>query len=222
MRLSRNYYTAHLILSRQPGPRLTRLRNRLKSVQMDCNDNGQGQGNQFALVSYIAPEPLGSFLDHLRLILAPDCRPHAHVTVLPPRYLSGTVGKAEAELREAVASFHAFEVELGDVELFAATDVVYIEVTSGYRELRELHDTLNRGAVQFDEQYSFHPHITLAQNMPKEVVAARLTASREAWKAWTGPRKFWVDQLTFVENFMDLWKDLACLPLVHEPAELVR
>ena len=189
---------------------------------MGSNDNGQGQGNQFALVSYIAPDPLGSFLDHLRLELAPECRPHAHVTLLPPRYLCGPVERAESELREAVANFHAFEVELGEVGLFAATEVVYIEVASGSRELCEMHNALNKGAVHFVEPYSFHPHITLAQRMPKEVVSANWKASREAWQAWAGPRKFRVDQLVFVENLMDDWKDLARFPLVHEPAELLR
>ena len=40
--------------------------------------------NQFALVIYI-PDPLGRFLDDLRRELAPDCVPHAHVSVLPPQ-----------------------------------------------------------------------------------------------------------------------------------------
>ena len=42
--------------------------------------------SQFALVAYI-PDPLGRFLDDLRVELTPDCKPRAHVTILPPRPL---------------------------------------------------------------------------------------------------------------------------------------
>jgi hypothetical protein len=43
--------------------------------------------NVFALVIYIG-DPLGRFLDDLRRELSPQCNPHAHVSVLPPRPLS--------------------------------------------------------------------------------------------------------------------------------------
>ena len=42
--------------------------------------------NVYALVIYI-PDPLGRFLDHLRRELVPAYKPHAHVSVLPPRPL---------------------------------------------------------------------------------------------------------------------------------------
>ncbi len=51
---------------------------------MGCSNGVVTSANQFALVSYI-PDPLGNFLDRLRLDLVPGCSPHAHVTVLPPR-----------------------------------------------------------------------------------------------------------------------------------------
>ena len=105
---------------------------------MGCSQNGHGPVNQFALVSYI-PGLLGEFLDLLRLQLAPDCRPHAHVTVLPPRPLNGPVEHAESELRQVTSRFHAFEVKLGAVEIFESSQVIYIEVDRGERELRAMH-----------------------------------------------------------------------------------
>src|SRR5581483_8545877 len=105
---------------------------------MGCSQNGHGLENQFALVSYI-PDPLGKFLDSLRLELAPECRPHAHVTILPPRPLKGPVEIAESELRQGASQFHAFEVKLGEVRLFELSEVVYIEVEAGEPELREMH-----------------------------------------------------------------------------------
>src|SRR5579864_2892576 len=94
--------------------------NRLKSIQMGCSQNGHGRVNEFALVSYI-PGELGEFLDSLRLQLAPDCQPRAHVTVLPPRPLKGSVEYAESELRQVSSRFHSFEVKLGGVEIFESS-----------------------------------------------------------------------------------------------------
>src|ERR1039458_2013161 len=79
-----------------------RLSHRLKSVQMGCETNGHVRVNQYALVSYVQA-PLGSFLDRLRLRLTPECRPHAHITILPPRPLCAPEERAEAEIRDILA-----------------------------------------------------------------------------------------------------------------------
>lgn len=193
-------------------------RNRLKSVQMGCSVSGCARINQFALVSYI-PDPLGKFLDLLRLRLTPECRPHAHVTILPPRPLGGPVASAESELRESTSQFHAFEVKLGGVEIFEASEVIYIEVERGERELRRMHQMLNHGAVHFSEAYTFHPHITLAQNLPHERVGETLKLAREYWSEWKGKVAFPVEELSFVQNTLDsVWLDLLHLRLTHEPA----
>ncbi len=189
---------------------------------MGCETNGHVAVNQYALVSYI-PEPLGSFLDRLRLRLAPECKPHAHVTVLPPRPLRGTAELAEAELRDLTRQFHSFDVKLGDVQLFEATEVIYIAVECGVRELRKMHEELNAGAVQYDEPFVFHPHITLAQNLPHERVADTLRQAREMWSGWKNGSIFPVEELVFVQNTaQNVWVDLAHLQLAHEPAGIIR
>ena len=189
---------------------------------MGCETNGHVRVNQYALVSYI-PEPLGSFLDGLRLRLAPQCRPHAHVTVLPPRPLRAPEEQAEAEIRDISSRFHVFEVRLGDVRLFEATEVIYIEVECGTRELRHMHQKLNSGAAYYDEPYDFYPHITLAQNLPHEQVAETLKLAREYWSEWKGNVTFPVEELSFVQNTeQNRWLDLVHVQLSHEPAGIVR
>lgn len=189
---------------------------------MGCEDNGYVRVNQYALVSYIE-EPLGSFLDRLRLRLAPECRPHAHVTILPPRPLCGPEEQAESVIRDISAEFQSFEVKLGNVELFEATEVIYIEVDCGARELRQMHQKLNTGATQFDEPFDFHPHITLAQKLPHERVAEALKQARELWSEWKGKVNFPVEELSFVQNTeQNRWLDLMHFRLSHEPAGIVR
>jgi hypothetical protein len=67
--------------------------------------------NVFALVIYI-PNPLGRFLDDLRLALVPDCNPHAHVSVLPPRPIAGDWQVAREQARGLAASWKPFEITL--------------------------------------------------------------------------------------------------------------
>jgi 2'-5' RNA ligase len=189
---------------------------------MACEANGHVRVNQYALVSYIR-DPLGSFLDELRLRLTPECRPHAHITILPPRPLRAPEELAEGEIRETSSQFHCFEVQLGSVKLFEATEVIYIEVDCGARELRQMHQTLNAGAVHFDEPYDFHPHITLAQNLPHEDVAETLRLARQYWSEWKGKAVFPIEALSFVQNTDgNVWLDLIQIRLAPEPAGIVR
>jgi 2'-5' RNA ligase len=189
---------------------------------MGCSNNGYVPVDQFALVSYI-PDPLGKFLDVLRLKLTPECRPHAHVTILPPRPLNGTVESAENELRRNSSHLQAFEVKLGEVAMFESTEVIFLEVARGGTELREMHRQLNQGAVDYVEPYSFHPHITLAQNLPHERVQEILQQARKAWSEWNGMRTFPVEELAFVQNTKEnVWLDLLHLRLSPEPAGIVR
>jgi 2'-5' RNA ligase len=122
-------------------------------------------------------------------------------------------------MREISSHFHAFEVKLGKVEIFEASEVIYLGVERGERELRQMHAQLNRGTVQFCEPYLFHPHITLAQNIPHEVVQDTLKLARECWAGWKGMVSFPVDELSFVQNTAEnIWLDLVHLRLTHEPA----
>lgn len=189
---------------------------------MGCSDNGFVRIDQYALVSYI-PEPLGKFLDLLRLRLAPECRPHAHVTILPPRKLHGSAECAESELRDIASHFHSFEGRLAGVKMFEATKVIYLEVDRGCQELREMHQQFNTGCLDFAEPYNFHPHITLAQNLPPERVDEILQIARQDWSEWKGLSTFPVEELSFVQNTEEgIWLDLHHYRLLPEPAGMRR
>src|SRR4051794_19474862 len=93
--------------------------------------------NQFALVIYI-PDPLAAFLDELRLELVAGCMPRAHVTVLPPRPLQNV--EAALEMARSLApEFPPFDIELGGVEIFPKTNVIYIGLRLGRDEMRAMH-----------------------------------------------------------------------------------
>lgn len=180
---------------------------------MDCC-NGVGRAvNSFALVSYL-PEPLAGFLDGLRTELVADCVSRAHVTVLPPRPLVSAVDDAWSELVDGLQDFDPFQVELGRVEVFPITQVLYLSVNTGHAELKRLHQALNLGRLHFAEPFPYHPHVTLAQDLEPHQVAAAVELARARWREFTHSPAFAVDRVTFVQNTLEnRWTDLRSLAL---------
>jgi 2'-5' RNA ligase len=165
--------------------------------------------NIFALVIYI-PGPLGRFLDEARRELVPHCNPHAHVSVLPPRPLAVDWQTAGEQARALMEGWAPFEIELTGIQNFPVTDVIYIEVGAGAGELRRMHAAMNTGALQFQEPFPYHPHVTLAQELPRQDVAAMHELAQRRWKEFRGERVFRAERAVFVENTLnDCWIDLA-------------
>jgi 2'-5' RNA ligase len=169
--------------------------------------------SQFALVSYIA-DPLAGFLDDLRVDLTPDCNPHAHVTILPPRPLSydvtGTIQKIADDIRGAAP----FRIEVGEIEIFETSQVIYLGLTRGANELRKLYGVLNCGCLQYAEPFPYHPHITIAQNILLDESPGMVRIAKERWANYRGPRGFTVSVLSFVQHVApSIWTDVAALPL---------
>ncbi len=169
--------------------------------------------NIFALVIYI-PEPLGVFLDDLRRELVPHYNPHAHVSVLPPRPLSVDWQTASRQVQALAESWAPFDVELTGIAVFPSTDVIYIEVGAGALELGRMHTAMNSRALECSEPYPYHPHVTLAQELPPGGVDAATEMAVRRWKEYRGSRQFRADRAVFVQNTVDdLWIDLAEYPL---------
>jgi len=165
--------------------------------------------NVFALVIYI-PGPLGEFLDGLRRELVPHYNPHAHVSVLPPRSLAVDWREASEQARVLAEGQAPFDVELNGIQLFPVTDVIYLDLGSGAPHLHALHSALNTGALSFEEPFLYHPHVTLAQEIPHEDVAAVRELAVRRWSEYTGPRRFRAERAVFVQNTLDSrWIDLA-------------
>jgi len=181
---------------------------------------GQDLVNAFALVTYL-PDPLGKFLDDLRRELVPGCVPHAHVTILPPRPLSASPQTAIETVRSRVSDFAPFHIELGQVEVFPGTDVVYLSIGDGHKDLLQMHRTLNAGPLHYEEPYRYHPHITLAQELTRQQSLDLESRARRRWSEFPHRRSFKAESLVFVRNSAgSVWIDLAQFHL--DPAPSIR
>jgi 2'-5' RNA ligase len=179
-------------------------------LEMNGCDGVGNAINSFALISYL-PEPLAGFLNSLRCELVPRCQAKTHVTVLPPRPLAeGLPETAWNDLNDALDGFPPFRVELTSIEVFEGTNVIYLSVGAGYRELEKMHTVLNRGPLKFDEPFEYHPHVTLAQQLLPDQVEAAVAHARARWREFPHSHSFLVDRLTFVQNTEEnQWADLA-------------
>jgi 2'-5' RNA ligase len=135
---------------------------------------------------------------------------------MPPRFLPSTEELAWKHIVDQTSDVAAFDLEALDIEVFPKTNVVYIELGRGREILMDLHAALNRGALAYDEPYPYHPHITLAQEIPVEIVDDIVTAARQKWAAAPYSRRFPVERLTFVRNIgCNRWLDLNTVELRH-------
>jgi 2'-5' RNA ligase len=184
--------------------------------------NGPGTRiNSFALVSYLRG-PLAELLDEIRHDFAPQSRAKAHVTILPPRPLIEFAGEpadkaateATEQLRIRLQEFPPFKVDLGEIEIFEGTQVIYVSIKNGFAELERMHGALNGGRVAFQEPYPYHPHVTIAQELAPEDVYNAAQFARWRWSEFKHSRSACIDCLTFVQNTLDnCWTDLAMLNL---------
>jgi 2'-5' RNA ligase len=187
------------------------------SKKMDEHPDCVSAKNVYALVAYI-PEPLATFLNGLRRRIDPGSEPNAHVTLLPPRALSGSPEEAIRQIDEFARHQPPFELVAANVEIFDCTHVVFLEVELNRQLLEKIHRALNNGALSAIEPYTYHPHITLVQCHPPDEAQSRAEATRAGWATYTGPRRFVVNRLTFVKHVCgNQWQDLASFDL--EPAQ---
>ena len=164
--------------------------------------------DSFALVSYI-PGPLSDFLDCLRRELVPNCFLRAHVTILPPRPCTTPPEVAAEQIRTASKWFAPFQVELSEVEVFPVSDVIYISIGNGEKELRQMHSLMNSGGLRYQEPYPYHPHITVAQNLKPDELDEFVRVAKQRWADFSSPKSFEVNTATFVQSTSrKTWVDL--------------
>jgi len=189
-------------------------------TRMSSETNGTGlrvpaeeRLNIFALVIYV-PDPLGKFLDDVRRALVPHSNPRAHVSVLPPRPLAVDWSVASSQVRGQLEMWSPFEIALTSIQTFPATDVIYLELSDGAAELRRLHAAMDNRFLAFREPFAYHPHVTLAQEIPQEEVGSLCERAAVLWDEYEGPRTFRAERAALVQNTLpNCWIDLAEYPM---------
>ncbi len=155
--------------------------------------------NSFSLVAYL-PEPLAGFVDSLRREVEVGSTVRGHITLLPPRPLPCTSEQAWAELQGPLQRVQPFRVELDGVRVFPVSQVLHLAIGPGFEDLRRLHGLLDRGACRFQENFDYHPHVTVAQFLPVEAIPHARAVAEARWREFSGDRGFLLERLTLVQN----------------------
>jgi 2'-5' RNA ligase len=173
------------------------------------------QKRRYALVAYLK-SPAGEFVESLRRELHPDL-PHlaAHLTILPPRLLQGTENAALQVLERICGEEEPFEVTLGCVETFVPiTPTIFIRIDAAASHMSELHRKLNIAELQFQEEWPYIPHLTIAKMGSEGPAKAAFEIARQRWEEYAGSRRILLEKLTFVrEDSPNCWVDLAPVQL---------
>lgn len=114
------------------------------------------------------PEPLRTQLHHWRVRYgAADSEQVApHITLVTGSY-RGTWEAAAEHVARVCAEQRGFTVRLGPAQSFRpVTQVTYLPLEVGERVCHQLHQSLVNGPLVHDSAYSYHPHLTIAQNVP--------------------------------------------------------
>lgn len=120
------------------------------------------------------PEPWGGHVQRLRRGYGEERAEHipTHITLLPPTPVQPKVVEPLREHLGAVAAAHApFEVILRGTGTFRpVSEVVFIQVARGVSSCEQLERHIRSGPLERALDFPYHPHVTLAHDLPREVL----------------------------------------------------
>lgn len=125
-------------------------------------------------VALPVPEPWGSQVWRARLGYGESSAENipTHVTLMPPTVTTGAQVEALLPHLEQVAAEHAaFPMVLRGTGTFRpVSDVVYLQVARGVSSCELLERAVRSGPVHRELDFTYHPHVTVAHNLPQDVL----------------------------------------------------
>ncbi|WP_417367243.1 2'-5' RNA ligase family protein [Glutamicibacter arilaitensis] len=99
-----------------------------------------------------------------------------HITLVSGSFLNSWE-KAAAQVRRVAATAQPFSMQLGPARSFRpASDVVFLPLERGAQECWALHRALLGDALRHESAFAYHPHLTIAQNVPAQQLDAAESA----------------------------------------------
>jgi 2'-5' RNA ligase len=126
------------------------------------------------------PEPYGGELQGWRERLGdPNAsRIVPHVTLLPPTPVSPeALQEIEEHLRLVATAFREFSIRLrGSATFLPVSSVVFVPLVQGIAECEQLEVKVRSGPLWREVGYSYHPHVTVAHDLPDDALLRAWTA----------------------------------------------
>jgi 2'-5' RNA ligase len=102
-----------------------------------------------------------------------------HITLVGPGIVPLlTIDEVGAHVSSVAATTAPFEITLQGVDTFRpVTDVVFVSLTSGAAECAALEARLRSGPFRVPAEFDYHPHVTIAADLPDEKLDAAAAAA---------------------------------------------
>lgn len=125
-------------------------------------------------VALPVPEPWGSQLQARRVEYGEDRALYipTHVTLLPPTRIDiDAVADLRRHLKQVASQFAPFPVLLRGTGTFRpVSQVVFVQIAQGVSLCERLEGAVRQGPVQRDLDFPYHPHVTVAHNLPESTL----------------------------------------------------
>lgn len=132
--------------------------------------SSRGQREATVGVALPVPEPWGSRLQNLRVEYGEHRAVYipTHVTLLPPTRIDvDTVAEFRRHLKSVAENVRPFRVMLRGTGTFRpVSQVVFVQLAEGVAPCEQLEKAVRSGPVQRDLEFPYHPHVTVAHNLP--------------------------------------------------------
>ena len=120
-------------------------------------------------VAVAIPEPWATELQDYRASVGDTTASMipTHITLVPPTEVSGELEAIEEHLSAAAATVGSFCVHLRGTGTFRpVSPVVFVSLVEGISQCEQLADVVRRGPLSTDLAYPYHPHVTVAHDLP--------------------------------------------------------
>jgi len=125
-------------------------------------------------VAIAVPEPWGSRLQGYRGSLGDPLAGliPTHITLVPPTVVDeAMLPDIERHLGEVAARTSSYHVHLRGTGTFRpVSDVVFVAVAEGISGCEQLAAAVRRGPLDVDLAYPYHPHVTVAHDLPTDAL----------------------------------------------------
>ena len=140
-------------------------------------------------VSIAVPEPYGSLLQQRRAGFgdaAAHCIP-THVTLLPPTEVdTDAVPAFRLHLEQVADRLRPFRMLLQGTGTFRPLSaVVYVRLAEGIEDCNAIQELVRSGPVNRELQFPYHPHVTVAHDIPDDAMDRAYEELAEFQADWT-------------------------------------
>jgi 2'-5' RNA ligase len=164
-------------------------------------------------VAIAIPDPWGSELQGWRQRFGDPLAEAipTHVTLLPPTSVDpGALPEIEEHLRWAASRCTPFDIHLrGTASFRPVSPVVFVQLAAGIGGCERTESVVRSGPLTRDLEFPYHPHVTVAHELPDPALDAAFTALA------TYEARFTVTGFSLYEHIGGVWRPRTAYDFPH-------